>query len=201
MFTRTLLFAAAVAVALPAVAQTPGAPQASRVVAGSYKVDPNHTQVVWTLDHLGISPLSGAFGASGGTLGLDPAKPSAAKVSVDFRIADMSTTAPAFTKHLLSGDFFDAEKHPTANFTSTSVQAKGNTARVTGNLTIKGITRPVVLDAKFFGAGPNPRDKVLNVGFSGTTRIKRSDFGLGMAAPMVGDTVDLTIHAAFVAAK
>lgn len=200
--TRTaILLAAAIAVITPAAAQMPGAPQASRVVAGSYKVDPNHTQVVWTVDHLGISPLSGAFGASSGTLELDPAKPAAAKVSITFNVADMSTTAAAFKKHLLSADFFDAEKHPTASFTSTAVQAKGSTARITGNLTIKGITKPVVLDAKFFGAGPNPRDKKLNIGFSGTTSIKRSDFGLGYGAPAVADKVDLTIHGAFAAAQ
>lgn len=195
----TLIVAAALAVAVPAIAQAPmpGAPVAARVTAGSYKVDANHTQVVWTVNHLGFSPLSGAFGASGGTLEIDPARPSAAKVTVTFNVADMSTTAAAFTRHLSSADFFEVAKFPAATFTSTSVQPSGDGAKITGNLTIKGVTKAVTLDAKLFGAGESPMNKKLQVGFSATTRIKRSDFGLGYALPMVGDDVDLRIAAAF----
>jgi polyisoprenoid-binding protein YceI len=87
---------------------------------------------------MGISPLSGAIAASGGTLELDSPKPSTAKVSVTFKVADMSTTVPAFTQHLLSADFFEAEKHPNASFTPTSLEASGQKAKITGNLTIKG---------------------------------------------------------------
>ncbi|HEX8400776.1 MAG TPA: YceI family protein [Allosphingosinicella sp.] len=192
----TALFAA-LAVCLPAIAQMPGAPDRARVQAGRYTVDPNHTQVLWTVNHLGISPLSGAFGASGGSLQIDPRNLSAAKVSVTFNVAEMSTTSGGFTKHLSSADFFEVAKHPTATFVSTSVQPKGNAATIRGNLTIKGITRPVTLDATFFGAGVNERSKKTNIGFSGTASIKRSEFGLGMAVPVVADRVDLRIHAAF----
>ena len=146
---------------------------------------------------MGISPLSGAFGASGGTLDIDPAKPSAAKVVVTFNVADMSTTVPAFTKHLSSSDFFDVAKFPTATFISTGVQASGDSAKISGNLTIKGNTKPDTLDVKFFGAGTNPRDKKLNVGFSATTMIKRGDFGLGYGVPAIPDQVELRIAAAF----
>jgi polyisoprenoid-binding protein YceI len=76
----------------------------------------------------------------------------------------------------------------------------GNRATITGDLTIKGITKPVTLQAEFVGAGANPMNKKLNFGFRGTGQIKRSDFGLGMAAPVVSDQVDLTINAAFQAA-
>lgn len=196
-----VLTCAAVALAVPAIAQvaapnSPGAPDASRVTAGTYKVDPNHTQVVWTLDHLGITPLSGDFAASGGSLEIDPANPSAAKVSVSFDIGAMTTLVPGFTKHLQSADLLDAAAHPTASFTSTSVAATGTTAKITGNLTLKGVTRPVVLDAKFYGAGANPMSKKLNVGFTATTTIKRSEFGITYA-PIVGDEVELQINAAF----
>lgn len=195
----TLVAAATLAAAIPAVAQMakPGAPVAARVVAGDYTVDANHTQVVWTVDHFGVSPLTGAFGARGGTLSIDPAKPSAAKVSVAFDVAGLSTTVPPFTKHLLSADFFEVEKSPTATFTSTSVRTNGTSARITGRLTIKGITKPVTLDAKFFGAGTDPMTKKLNIGFSATGRISRSDFGLGYGLPLVPDQVDLRIAAAF----
>ena len=197
----TILIGAALAAAIPAIAQLPGAADPSRITAGTYKVDPNHTQVVWTVNHMGITPLTGAFGASGGTLELDPANPSAAKVTVTFTVADMSTTAPAFTKHLLSADFFEAEKYPTATFTSTAVKASGTTATITGNLTLKGVTKPVTLNAKFFGAGANPRNKKTNVGFEATTTIKRGDFGIGYGLPMVPDPVELRIYGAFESAS
>src|SRR5690606_27099612 len=123
------------------------------VAAGRYQVDPDHTQVVWSGNHMGVAPLSGAIAGSGGTLELEHAEPAVAKVTVTFGVADMTTTTPAFTEHLLSADFFDAEKHQTMTFTSTSVEANGETAKITGDLTIKGVTRPVTLDARFFGAG------------------------------------------------
>ena len=204
MNRKSALFAcAAVALAVPAIAQVampgsalPGAPEATRVVAGSYKVDSNHTQVVWTLNHMGITPLSGDFAASGGSLTLDPKNPAAAKVSVDFNLTTMTTLVPAFTTHLLSPDILDAAKYPTANFTSTGVTVSGTNAKIAGNLTLHGVTKPVVLNAKFYGAGDNPRSKKLNVGFAATTTIKRSDFGI-MYGPTVADEVNLQIHAAF----
>src|SRR5690606_26325452 len=116
-----------------------------------------------------------------------------------FDLAGMSTTAPAFTKHLLSGDFFDVGKHPTATFTSTSVVANGTRATIVGNLTISGITKPVTLEAELFGAGTNPMSKKLEVGFTATTTIKPTDFGLGYGVPAVmPDEVELRIAAAFV---
>jgi polyisoprenoid-binding protein YceI len=194
-----LALLAALIVAPPAVAQSqlPGAPDSARVSAGRYQVDTDHTQVLWMVNHMGISQLTGAIAASGGTLELNPSKPAEAKVTVTFNIADMSTTVPDFTKHLLSADFFEVEKHPTATFTSTSVETKGQKAKITGNLMIKGVTKPVTLEAKFFGAGANPGKK-LEVGFSATTQIKRSDFGLGFGVLSVTpDEVDLRIAAAF----
>ena len=204
MNRKSVIFAcAAVALAVPAIAQVampgsalPGAPDAARVVAGSYKVDGNHTQVVWTLNHMGITPLSGDFAASGGALTLDPKNPAAAKVSVDFNLATMTTLVPAFTTHLLSPDILDAAKYPTANFTSTGVMVSGTNAKIAGNLTLHGVTKPVVLNAKFYGAADNPRSKKLNIGFAATTTIKRSDFGI-MYGPTVADEVNLEIHAAF----
>jgi polyisoprenoid-binding protein YceI len=198
--TRIALLVATLTVAVPALSQAigkPGSPNPALVSAGVYKVDANHTQVLWTIDHLGITPLSGAFGASAGSLEIDPAKPASAKVTVSFNIADISTTAASFTRHLLSPDLFDAAKYPTASFTSTAVVANGPRAKVTGNLTLRGVTKPVVLDMMFYGAGINPRSKILGVGFSGTTTIKRSDFGLSYGLPNVGDEVKLQIVGAF----
>lgn len=200
----SLALAAALGGAVPALAQSalPGAPEAARVEAGTYQVDPYHTMVTWTVNHMGVTPLSGAIAASSGTLRIDPADLSAAKVEVTFDIADMSTTVPDFTRHLLSPDFFEAESNPAASFTSTSVEAEGTTAKITGDLTIKGVTRPVTLDAAFFGAGINPMTQTLDVGFTATGQINRSDFGLDYGVSAVTpDAVDLQISAAFSKAR
>jgi len=178
-------------------AQMPGAADASRVQAGTYKTDANHTQVVWSVNHLGFSNLYGMFGAKSGTLTVDPKNPAASKVSIEFAVDDMNTSSKQFGTHLRSPDFFDAAKFPTATFVSTSVQASGTSAKIMGNLTVHGVTKPVTLDAKLMGAGANPMSKAQTIGFTATTTIKRSDFGLGMAAPAVSDDVMLHITAAF----
>ena len=208
VLTPAAILAAAALVAAPVVAQIatspaqPGAAMPSRVTAGTYQVDPAHTQVAWEVNHMGFSMLEGLFGASSGSLTIDPAKPAATKVDVTFQIDQLSVTSPAFATHLKSDQIFDAAQYPTARFVSTSVTPRGgNKATVTGNLTIKGITRPVTLDAIFIGAGTSPMGpKKLNVGFTANATVKRSDFGVGLAAPLVSDEVKLHIHAAFVAA-
>ncbi len=184
---------------LAQTAAVPGAPVKARVAAGTYAVDTNHTQVTWQVNHMGFSMLEGQFGASGGSIMIDPAKPNATKVEVNFAIDQLSVTSAPFTGHLKSKDFFDVATHPTAKFVSTKVVATGDKATITGDLTIKGITKPVVLQATFVGAGTNPMNKKVNFGFRATSSIKRSDFGLGAAVPVVSDRVDLTINAAFAA--
>ncbi len=201
---RLLFAAAALALtAAPVIAQAPaglpGKPDRAAVPAGTYQVDPAHTQVTWTVNHMGFSMLSGQFGAGSGSITVDPAKPAATKVDITFPVDQLSVTSSAFANHLKSKDFFDVAAHPTARFVSTAVRATGNTATITGNLTIKGITKPVTLQATFVGAGANPMSKKLNLGFRATGTINRSDFGLGMAVPVVSDKVDLVINAAFAA--
>lgn len=203
LILAAVLAAAAVPAAIPAIAQAPaglpGSPNAAAVTAGTYNVDPAHTQVTWTLNHMGFSMLSGQFGAQGGTLTIDPKRPAASKLDVTFAIDQLSVTSAQFANHLKSKDFFDAATYPTARFVSTSVVATGTRAKITGNLTIKNVTKPVTIDATFVGAGTNPMSKKLNFGFRGTAQIKRSDFGLGYATPVVADDVKLDINAAFTA--
>jgi polyisoprenoid-binding protein YceI len=203
------IIAAAALIALPLtvpaiaqVASTPGMPgtASTKIAAGTYQVDPAHTQVTWTVNHMGFSMLQGQFGASEGSITIDPAKPAATKVDVTFPVDQLSVTSGQFANHLKSKDFFDATAHPTARFVSTAITPRGaNRASMTGNLTIKGITKPVTLDVTFVGAGTNPMSKKPNFGFMGTGTVKRSDFGLGFAAPVVSDEVKLTINAAFTA--
>jgi polyisoprenoid-binding protein YceI len=197
---RQALLALALIAATPALAQPagkPGAADVSRVQAGTYQVDPNHTQVFWSVDHMGFSTLQGGFGSPTGTLTLDPKNPTGAKLSLKFPMSAITTTSALFKEHLSSANWFDVAKYPEATFVSTQVAVSGTTARVTGDLTVKGVTKPVTLDVRFFGAGANPMSKAPTVGFSATGTLKRSDFGLGMAVPVVDDEVKLTINAAF----
>lgn len=192
----TLLFAA------PSVAQMPttppGAPIAARAVAGTYTVDTNHTQVLFTVTHLGFTHYTGQFTQPTGTLVLDPKNPANDRVEIVFPIDKVSTTVAALDAHLKKPEFFDATKFPEGRFVSTRVTAKGTTATIAGNLTLKGVTRPVVLHARFIGAGTGPMGAhKTNVGFTATTSIKRSEFGISFLLPLVSDQVDLTINAGF----
>lgn len=183
----------------------PGSPNPAAVTGGTYTVDPGHTLIVWTLDHLGFSPYSGIFGDVTGSLTLDPKNPNEAKVDVTIPVSKVVTASTGLTSHLLSPgkdggkpDFFGATPSD-ARFVSTKVVANGQQAKIIGNLTLNEITRPVTLDATFYGAGKAPAQMggKENVGFKATGTITRSHFGLGFGAPMVGDEVTLEISAAF----
>jgi len=183
--------------------QVPGQVDATRVVAGTYTADPAHSLIAWEVNHFGFSDYIGLFGDVAGTLTLDPANLSAASVDVTIPVARVTTASTGLTDHLLrpgkdgtKPDFFGPEPAD-ARFVSTSVDASGTRAKIDGKLTLNGITRPVTLAAEFTGAGNNPYNKKLTVGFSATTTIKRSDFGIDTAIPLVSDEVELEIHVAF----
>ncbi len=192
------LAVALVAAAAPAVAQqVPGAADVSKVQAGAYKADPNHTQVVWSVDHMGFSILTGMFGQITGSLTIDPKEPAKAKLEVEVPMSGLAVPSEKFAKHLATPEFLDVAKHPTATFRSTSIEASGDKATIVGDLTLHGVTKPVTLQAVFHGVGVNPMNKAETIGFSATGKVKRSDFGLGAFAPVVSDEVDLTIAGAF----
>jgi polyisoprenoid-binding protein YceI len=199
---RKLLLALPLFAAVPLMAQMPkdipGKLDAKRVTGGTYAVDTNHTLVAWTVNHLGFNDYFGLFGGITGTMTLNPAKPRAANVSIDIPVNGLTTTNPKLNAHLSSPDFFNVAQFPSAKFVSTMVMAKGNSAMIHGNLTLHGVTKPVVLNARFSGAGggmmpPHPE----TIGFQATATIKRSDFGMGGFVPFVSDAVDLRITAAF----
>ncbi|SCW91330.1 Polyisoprenoid-binding protein YceI [Sphingobium faniae] len=175
----------------------PGTEDVSKVTGGTYAIDPGHTQIVFAYDHMGFSNNLGIIAQPTGTLTLDPKNPSAAKVSVEIPIAHLKTGVADLDTHLMKPEFFDSAKFPKATFVSTGVKIDGDDAEITGNLTIKGITKPVTLDADFYGAGIQPMSKKENIGFNATTTVKRSDFGMTYGVPMVGDTIELKIIAAF----
>jgi polyisoprenoid-binding protein YceI len=192
---------ATAAITLPALAQmpttAPGAPDPARVKGGSYSVDPHHTQILFKVNHLGFNSYYGIFGGAKGSLKLDRAKPAASAVSIEIPVALVLTTSSELNTHLKAPDFFDTAKFPTATFKSTSVAVQGTKAKITGNLTLRGVTKPVTLDAWFTGAGPAPMSKADTIGFEATTTLKRSDFGISYGVPLVADEVPLKITVAF----
>lgn len=200
---RTALAIALALSAAPALAQTvpadiQGKGSVSDVTAGTYMVEPGHTQVEFTVGHMGISPFTGVFSNAEGSMTLDPANLSATKLNVSIPIDSVQTTSAKLTEELNSAEWLDAAKYPKAEFRSTGVTKTGaDTANIAGNLTLHGVTKPVTIKAKFYGAAMNPMSKKASIGFVGTTTIKRSEFGVDKYVPLISDETVLTIHAAF----
>lgn len=160
----------------------------------TYKLDPGHTNVLASWNHFGYSNPSANFGQADGTLVYDADKVSASSVQVTLPLTGLSALADQFYDHLTSDKWFDAAKYPSATFKSTKVEAAGEgKLKVTGDLTIKGITKPVVLHVTLNKVGEHPMKKVPAIGFDATATVKRSDFGVGAYAPMVSDDVTLKI--------
>ena len=168
-------------------------------VAADYKIDKQgqHAFVNFRIQHLGYSWLYGTFKDFDGSFTFDEKNPAADKVNVTLNTNSLDTNHAERDKHLRSADFLNVAKYPQATFTSTEVKKEGEDLDITGNLTLNGVTKPVSVMARFTGAGENPATKKQTVGFKGWARIKRSDFNINFAIPMVTDTVDLDITAAF----
>ncbi|WP_116090720.1 YceI family protein [Sphingomonas crusticola] len=185
--------------AMPALAQMPteppGKPDASRIVAGRYEVEPGHTQVRFTVMHLGFTPYSGSFSDASGSLTIDPARPGSASVSISVPMASAWTPVAKLTDELRSSMFFDPAKYPTMTFVSDRVTVHGHKATIDGRLTMHGVTRPLRLDASFVGAGTMRGKRT--VGFTATGTLKRSEYGVNYGIPLVSDEVKIDIAAAF----
>lgn len=170
----------------------------SQVRDGSFQVEPTHTQVGFTLLHLGFTYYSGVFSDVSGTLTLNKADPSQDKLDVTIPVGSVSTTSAKLDGELKGPEWFDAARYPDARFVSGKVTPTGaDSAEVAGTLTLHGVSHPETLSVTFVGAGINPLDKKYTVGFAATARIRRSDYGVKTYVPLVGDDVKLTIAGAF----
>jgi polyisoprenoid-binding protein YceI len=182
-----------------ALAQQVSSRDPKAVKAGDYKVEPRHTQVSFSISHFGITDFSGFFSGASGTLRLDSSAASASELEVSIPVSSILTTVPLLDDQLKKDQWFDVAKFPNATFTSTKVAPTGNdSATITGDLTLHGVTKPITLKARLIGSGANPLDKSFNVGFEAVGTIKRSDFGIKQYVPLVGDDVALKIAGAFV---
>ena len=162
--------------------------------AVTYVLDSSHSQIVFSFDHLGYSRTTGMFSGFEGTIIMDPANPAASSVAVSIPAESLITGWPAREAHLLTDDFFGASENPIVTFTSTSIEVTGeDTGTITGDLTLNGITKTVVLDAKLNQMSDHPMENRPWAGFDATTTLLRSDFDMGQFAPFVGDEVAINI--------
>lgn len=161
--------------------------------AETYSIDPAHTAPRFEYSHFGFSNQGHEFEKTSGSIVFDrAAKTGSVDVSIDAK--SVNGGSAQLTKHLQGEDFFDAEKHPTITFKSTAVKFEGDKpVAVEGNLTIKGITKPVTLTLTAFQAAPHPMLKKDVIGANAQTKVKRSDFNMGKFAPSVSDEVKLSI--------
>ena len=169
---------------------------------GTYQVEPYHSQVVFSVTHFGLTNFYGMFSGASGSLSLEPAQLADSKLEVSIPVNTISTTVPILTEELKGAQWFDAAHFPVATFTSTAVVPTGaGSARVTGNLTLHGVTKPIVLNVQLVGMGVNPLSKADSVGFEASGTFRRGDFGIKIDIPAVGDEVKLHIAGAFEAKK
>ncbi len=186
MFKQLAIKAALVAALTTASAAAFSAPV-------TYQLDPAHTDVIAQWSHFGFSNPSMHFGQADGVLVYDADNVAASSVQVTLPLSSMNSFTAKFDQHLRSADFFDAAQFPSVTFKSTKVEAAGEgKLKVTGELTIKDITKPVVLDVTLNKVGEN-RAKQPTIGFDAMTTINRTDFGVGMYAPAVSDAVRIRI--------
>jgi polyisoprenoid-binding protein YceI len=157
--------------------------------------DPAHSEVDFTITHLSISNVHGRFGKVAATLAFDQADVTKSTVSAIIDVSTVDTSEDARNNHLKTPDFFDIATFPTATFSSTSVAKSGNGLVVNGNLTLHGVTKPVVLNVEGPTGPVQGMDKKQHSGFSATTTLSRSAFGIGAKFPpaVVGDEVKLSI--------
>ena len=167
----------------------------------TWKNDPPHSQLGFTVSHLGIADISGTFNDF--TVIVTSAKADFSDASFDLtaKIASIDTRVEQRNEHLKTADFFDAEKYPTLTFKSTAIKSAGkNKYKLTGDLTLHGLTKPVTLDLLYRGTTENPMSKKQTTGFQVSGIIKRSDFGVGskFPAPLVSDEVQIKADGEFV---
>lgn len=192
------------ALAFLAVAAAPAAAQSAKIdaPAGEYVLDKTHASITWKVMHLGMSHYTARFTGFDMALVLDPATPTKSTISVTIDPRSVETDFPFPEKEdfdkVIAEKFLMAGEHPTITFQSSSLKATGpKTGKLTGNLTLMGVTKPVTLDVKLNGAMVHPFRKVPVIGFSATGTFKRSEFGSTVLQGPVGDEITVIIEAEF----
>ena len=182
MFQRILTASLIIAASAPALA------------AQNYEIDKNHSQVVISWDHLGFSKPSATFGQISGDFRLDTADLTKSSISVTLPLAGMQSGVAKLDDDLKSPGFFDAAQFPLITFKSGKVEKSGSDGlTISGELTVHGVTRPIVLNAHVNKIGDNPMGKGPSAGFDAETTLKRSEFGVGKLVPAISDEIKVRI--------
>ena len=202
MLRRRSMLAAALFLALSACGSLiPAGHQTTdtaKLEKGNFKLDPDHTTILFKADHLGFSTYVGRFNTISGTLDFDPAAPTQAALETTIEIASLDTPNDDLDEILRGPDWLDSARFPTARFESRTVTVTGPaTGQITGDLTLHGITAPVTLDVTFRGGADNLLTGAYTLGFAGETTFQRSTFGIDALIPAIADSVTLEIHAEF----
>jgi polyisoprenoid-binding protein YceI len=171
-FRRKPKTTSAAASTAPAAVATPGS-----VLTGDYTIDATHSRLGFSARHAMVTTVRGQFGDFDGAAHVDAENPAASSVSLTIRAASVSTGTADRDGHLTSGDFFDVENHPELTFTSTSVERDGAEWTITGDLTLKGVTKSVTIPFEETGTAVDPFGNT-RVGFEGATTINRKDWDL-----------------------
>lgn len=170
----------------------------SASAADVYRLDPGHTDIVFRVSHFGFSDTIGRFNEAEGTITMDDADIGSSSIELSIDAASIDTNHAERDAHLRSPDFFNVEEYPTITFESTAIEPTGDdTAEVTGDLTMHGVTRPVTFDVTLnkVAAHPVPSyDGVMTAGFSARGSLQRSDFGIDTFVPAVGDEVEIILE-------
>jgi polyisoprenoid-binding protein YceI len=173
---------------------------ASPVFAANYKIDPDHSEVGFKIRHLAISNVTGKFTEFTGTFSFDPKDVAASKAEAEINIKSVDTAQRKRDDHLKGEDFFSADRFPQMKFVSKAVETSGaDSFKVTGDLTIRGITKSVTLDVSYTGSAKDPWGNE-KAAFSATTKISRKEFGLTWnkaletGGMVVGDEVTITLE-------
>lgn len=191
MFRGAVLFITALMLAVSAAAQ-----------AGTWKIDPNHSSAQFAVRHMGVSTVRGAFTKVSGSATYDPSDPGKTSLEATIDPNSVDTRVEMRDKDLRSPNFLDVQKYPTITFKSKQAKAAGDgKLQITGDLTIHGVTKEVVLDVD--GPSAPIKDPMGNqrIGASATTKVNRKDFGVNGAPAMVGDDITITIDAELIQPK
>jgi polyisoprenoid-binding protein YceI len=198
--TRYALFAALMLSAAPVFAADapPVSNDIAKAPAGTYELEKSHASITFKAMHMGFANYTMRFNDFDATIDLNPTAPEKSKINVTIRPNSLDSNNAKLTEHTDGKDFFNVAQHPTITFTSTKIEKTSATkGKIHGNLTLLGVTKPIVIDAVFNNGGQHVFFKKYALGFSGTTTIKRSDFGMSYGIPSVSDEVHVAIETEF----
>ncbi|MBX2834290.1 MAG: YceI family protein [Micavibrio sp.] len=160
-----------------------------------FTLDKPHTQIMFFVEHMGVSLSHGEFYDYEGEITFDTENPENSSAQATIKTASIAMGSDGWDAHLKNKDFFNVEEFPEMTFKSTSIEKTAEkTAKINGDLTILDVTKPVTLDVTYNGSGEHAMNKKPIIGFSATTHIKRSDFGMNYGIPMVGDEVEIRLE-------